>query len=74
MIAAALAVSVATLLAAVAWWVPSPQQIRARRGGRAQLNVCGERKRLCVLVNEDAGKWTPGGAAKRPAYRVIQGY
>lgn len=87
---AGLALSTAALLAAVAWWVPPLEEIQARRveraqlaavveelerrGGRAQLNVCGDKKRLCVLVNESAGSWTPGGAAKGPVYRVIHGY
>lgn len=89
-IAAGMAVSVAALLAAVAWWVPSLQEIQARRaeraqlaaavedlerrGGRAQLNVCGDKKRLCVLVNEGAGGWGPVTLPKGQVYRVIQGY
>lgn len=90
MVGIGLAVSVVALLAALAWRVPLLEEIQARRaeraqlatvvedlerrGGRAQLNVCGAKKRLCVLVNESAGSWTPGGAAKGPVYRVIQGY
>ena len=89
-IAAGMAVSVVTLLAAVAWWVPSLAEIQARRaeraqlaaavedlerrGGRAQLNVCGDKKRLCVLVNESAGGWGPATLPKGQVYRVIQGY
>lgn len=82
--------NVAALLAAVAWWVPSLEEIQAwraeraqlaaavedleQRGGRAQLNVCGDKKRVCVLVNERAGSRKPGGTAKGPVYRVIQEY
>ena len=44
-----------------------------RRGGRAQFNVCGETKRLCVLVNEGAGGWGRAALPEGQVYRVIQG-
>ena len=84
-------VAIAITLLAVWWYVPSVgqmEQLRAERaelqasiadltarGGRIQLNECGDpgqRKRLCVLVDAKAGKF--GDARRHEIYMIAKGY
>jgi len=83
--------AIAITLVAVWWYVPSVgemNQLRAERdqlqvaiteltlrGGRIQLNECGDpgqRKRLCVLVDAQAGEY--GDAQREKVYMIAQGY
>jgi len=67
------------------WWLPLPSELQALReqrdelvagleqlnklGGKADLQHCGEKRRLCVRVDLAAGSY-----GKQSDYYVIHGY
>lgn len=71
-------------------WIPSLAEIQAlraerdqltaaiadleKRGGKAKLIVCGDRRRLCVQTDEPSGSLAYETVIKGETYRVIKGY
>lgn len=74
----------------VVWWIPSLAEVQARRaerdqltaaiadlekrGGKAKLTTCGDRRRLCVQTDETGSIPAYGDLLKGETYRVIKGY
>jgi uncharacterized protein YhaN len=79
-------VAIATTLLAVWWYVPSVPDMAAQRAQKAQLEAaitdlhergarivishCGPKKRVCVAVDESAGRYWEAGET----YRIAKGY
>jgi hypothetical protein len=75
----------AVAVAVAWWWLPSPEEMRGLReqrdelvagverlnklGGRADLQHCGDERRLCVRVDPQAGHY-----GQHSDYYVIKGY
>jgi hypothetical protein len=80
--------AIAVTLTVVWWYVPPLAEITARRaerdqleasiddlskrGARISLSTCGDRKRLCVAIDEAAGRF--GDPKRAEAYRIAKGY
>jgi hypothetical protein len=82
-------VAIATTLLAVWWYVPPAAEIAERRaerdrlqvtidelvskGGHLKYSVCGDQKRLCVLIPNRATTWT-SSQNKEQVYVIPVGY
>lgn len=80
--------AIAVTLTVVWWYVPPLAEITARRaerdqleasidnftkrGARISLSTCGDKKRLCVLIDEAAGRF--GDPKLGEVYRIAKGY
>ena len=61
-------------LGAMSWYIAgqihnATLERLAQEGGAIQLSQCGESRRLCVRIDEDAGVYGENGT-----YRVLEGY